>query len=54
LNVDSPPAPDSAAPSIFTGIREQLGLRLVSEKGPVSMLVIDQVEMPSENRVLSG
>lgn len=43
------PAPDSAAPSIFTGVREQLGLRLVQEKGPVSTLVIDRAERPSEN-----
>jgi len=43
------PGPDSDAPSIFTGVREQLGLRLVSQKGPVSMLVIDQAERPSEN-----
>jgi uncharacterized protein (TIGR03435 family) len=43
------PAPDSAAPSIFTGVREQLGLRLVPQKGPVSTLVIDQAERPSGN-----
>ncbi len=43
------PSPDSAGPSIFTGVREQLGLRLVSQRGPVSVLVIDQVERPTEN-----
>ena len=43
------PGPDSAAPSIFTGVREQLGLRLVAQKGPVSVLVIDEAERPSEN-----
>lgn len=43
------PAPDSVAPSIFTGVREQLGLRLVPQKGPVNMLVIDHAERPSEN-----
>jgi uncharacterized protein (TIGR03435 family) len=36
-------------PSIFTAIREQLGLRLVSQKAPVEMLVIDHAEKPSEN-----
>jgi uncharacterized protein (TIGR03435 family) len=41
-------APDSG-PSIFTAIREQLGLRLESTKGPVQVLLIDHVEMPSEN-----
>ena len=46
---DMNPAPDSSTPSIFTALRDQLGLRLVSQKGPVRMLVIDQVEKPSEN-----
>jgi uncharacterized protein (TIGR03435 family) len=41
--------PDSSAPSIFTAIQEQLGLRLESTKGPVDVLVIDHVEEPSPN-----
>jgi uncharacterized protein (TIGR03435 family) len=40
---------DTAAPSIFTALQEQLGLKLVSAKTPVHMLVIDQVDRPSEN-----
>lgn len=42
-------SPDSAGPSIFTVIQSQLGLRLESTKGPVPVLVIDQVEKPSAN-----
>jgi len=43
------PGPESIAPSIFTGVREQLGLRVVPRKGPVNTLVIDRAERPSEN-----
>jgi uncharacterized protein (TIGR03435 family) len=35
--------------SVFTAIREQLGLSLEPTKGPVDFLVIDQIERPSEN-----
>jgi uncharacterized protein (TIGR03435 family) len=38
-----------APPNIFTAIQEQLGLKLESTKGPVPVLVIDHVAMPSEN-----
>ncbi|HVV47942.1 MAG TPA: TIGR03435 family protein [Bryobacteraceae bacterium] len=41
--------PDSAADSIFSAIQEQLGLRIEATKGPVSFVVIDSVERPSEN-----
>jgi uncharacterized protein (TIGR03435 family) len=45
----NPPPPDSTAPSIYTALEEQLGLKLESSKGPVQVLVIDYVERPSAN-----
>ena len=40
--------PDTG-PTIFTALREQLGLELKPAKGPVTVLVIDTVDHPSEN-----
>jgi uncharacterized protein (TIGR03435 family) len=40
---------DTSGPTLFQAVRQQLGLRLDSHTGPVSVLVIDQVDRPSEN-----
>ena len=47
LQVASDPAGVSRAPSIFTAIEEQLGLRLQPSRAPQGFIVIDRVERPN-------
>jgi uncharacterized protein (TIGR03435 family) len=41
--------PDESAPTFEEALKEQLGLKMVSQKGPVDFFVVDHLEHASEN-----
>ena len=41
--------PDTSGPSVFEAVKQQLGLELKAQKGPVDVIVIDHVEKPAGN-----
>ena len=43
------PTDGSAAPSLFTAVQEQLGLKLEPMKAPAPVLAIDRIERPGQN-----
>jgi uncharacterized protein (TIGR03435 family) len=43
------PRPGSEVPSMSVALREQLGLQLERRTGPIDVLVIDSVQMPTPN-----
>jgi len=45
----APDPPPGAAPNIHTALRDQLGLKLESDRAPLKVLVVDRIERPTEN-----
>ncbi len=53
-NSAATPIPDGASNplaglSLMTALKEQMGLRLVSKKGPVQVYAVEKLERPGEN-----
>jgi uncharacterized protein (TIGR03435 family) len=47
--VGQPPPPNPDVASLFTVLQEQLGLKLEAARKPISVLVVDSVELPVED-----
>lgn len=47
--ITRPGAPELVGPSIFTAVKEQLGLRLEAVKSPMEVMIVEKVERPPEN-----
>jgi len=45
----NPAPPADSGPNLFVALQEQVGLKLSSDRGPVSFLIIDHVEKPGAN-----
>ena len=42
-------SPSDSGPTFGSAIEEQLGLKLESSRGPVEVLVVDNVQRPTQN-----
>jgi len=49
LGASGAPPADSAGPSVFTALQEQLGLKLQTVRGSIESIIIDRAEKPSDN-----
>ena len=49
LGVTPPPNFDTSGPTFLEALREQVGLKLIPQKVPVDIIIVDHVEHPTEN-----
>jgi hypothetical protein len=49
MSTDALPPEYADLPSLFDAVRQQLGLRLTPQEGPVQHLVIDHIDKPTDN-----
>jgi uncharacterized protein (TIGR03435 family) len=48
-HVDSAPEDNAFQPELFTALKEQLGLKITTQKAPLGVLVVDSIDHPTPN-----
>jgi uncharacterized protein (TIGR03435 family) len=46
---EAPPETDGNAPSLAAALQQQVGLKLVSRKGPADLIVVEKAKRPRAN-----
>ena len=49
MGIGATSEPDDLAPTFEEALRQQLGIKMVSQEGPVEFFFVDHIEQPSPN-----